>query len=100
MILLLLLFTTDPQKLPSAVLVIPFMLLFVVIASGVPAVLRVYGLAGQRLAKIGATVAVMPVLLLVLQSLGQLTVRDALAMFVLFSVAYFYMTRFGMRLPN
>src|SRR5688572_5909394 len=99
-ILLLLLFTTDPQELPSPLLVAPFALLFILIASSVPIVLGAYGLAGQKAAKIGATIAAMPVLLLVLQSLGQLTVRDTLAMVVLFGVAYFYMSRFGMRATN
>lgn len=99
-ILLLLLLTTNPQKLPSALLVVPFVLLFVVIASGIPAMLGAYGFTGQKVAKIGATVAAVPVLLLVLQSLGQLTVRDTLAVFMLFSLAYFYMSRFGMRFTS
>jgi hypothetical protein len=99
-ILLLLLFTTDPQRLPSVLLIIPFVLLFVSIASVVPAVLGLYGLAGRRPAKIGTIIAMVSVLLLVLQSLGQLTVRDMMAMTVLFGVAYFYASRFSVRLTN
>lgn len=97
MILLLLLFTTDPQRLPSVLLIAPFVLLFVAIASGTPAMLGAYGRAGQNATRIGAAVAATPVLLLVLQSLGQLTIRDVLAMLVLFGVTYFYTSRFGVR---
>lgn len=43
----------------------------------------------------GATV--LPVLLLALQSLGQLTWRDAATLLLIFGVGYFYMSRVGAR---
>jgi len=83
--------------MPSVLLIVPFILLFAAVASGVPAVLGVYGLAGQRFTRAGVAVAVVLVLLLVLQSLGQLTVRDTLAAALLLGIAHFYVSRFGLR---
>ncbi len=37
--------------------------------------------------------SILPVVLLVLQSLGQLTIRDAAMLAILFTVTYFYMSR-------
>lgn len=99
-ILLLFLFATDPQKIPSALLIAPFILLFVAIASGVPFVLGAQQLSRRKTVKIGVVVAAISVILLGLQSLGQLTVRDVLAVTILFGVAYFYASRFGLRFTN
>jgi hypothetical protein len=41
----------------------------------------------------GAVGAVLPILLLVLQSVGQLTLRDACMLFALFGLTYFYMSK-------
>lgn len=94
-ILLLFLFVTNPETVPPVLLIVPFVLLFISIAGFVPLLLG--RLAGRRVTKVGAVVAAVPVVLLVLQSLGQLTVRDMLAVVVLVSVAYFYISRLGMR---
>lgn len=99
-ILLVFLLATDPQRLPSVLLIVPFILLFIIIACGVALIPGLRGLPSSRMVKVGGTVAAVPVLLLVLQSLGQLTVRDVLAVVVLFGVAYFYMSRFGVRLTG
>jgi hypothetical protein len=95
LMLLLLAILTDPQRLPSVLLVVPFVLIFIILSAGISYVFGVYGLFKRRRARIGLVGATIPVLLLVLQSLGQLTVRDALAIFILFGVAYFYVSRFG-----
>lgn len=100
MILLLFLFTTNPQSIPSAFLVIPFALLFIIITSGVPLVFGAQQFARIKTVKIGATVAAVSVLLLGLQSLGQLTAGDVFAVIVLFGIAYFYASRLGMRFTN
>lgn len=94
-ILLLFLFVTNPETVPSVLLIVPFVLLFISIAGCVPLVLG--RVAGQRVARAGVVAASVPVLLLVLQSLGQLTIRDILAVAALVSVAYFYVSRLGMR---
>lgn len=96
-ILLLLVLLTDPQRLPSVFLVVPFVLLFIVLSAGISHLIGVYGIFKRRKTRIGVVCATIPVLLLVLQSLGQLTVRDVLAIFALFAIAYFYMSRFGVQ---
>lgn len=99
-ILLFFLFTTDPRSIPSVLLVVPFVLLFIVIASAIPLVFGMQQLAKVKMTKVGVTVATVSVLLLGLQSLGQLTARDVLAVTVLFGIAYFYASRMGMRFTN
>lgn len=92
-ILLVIFFTLDPAKTPSFVLIIPFLLMFFLLFSIARKGLDMAGysgLTGKKLAVLGAS---MPVLLLVLQSVGQLTVRDVLVVSILFCVAWFYILR-------
>ena len=95
--LLFLLIFTDPRQVPSIMLIVPFILLFMILALVVIALLRRFGLARSRGLRIGGLVAALPILLLILQSLGQLTIRDALAMFATFGIAYFYIARLTIR---
>lgn len=96
-ILLLFLLVTNPQTLPSIALFVPFVLLFIVLTSSLSYVLGAVGVsAGSRL-RFCLLGAAAPVVLLVLQSLGQLTLRDVLVILALFAFAYFYMSRLGMR---
>jgi len=95
LILLLILLFTDPKGLPSVVLIAPFLLLFVMLLLLISFMVGKYGIGRSKRLRIGLIGSSIPVLLLVLQSLGQLTVRDALAIFVLFGIAYFYIARFG-----
>jgi hypothetical protein len=99
-ILLLILLTTDPRQIPSVVLVAPFLLIFVIVTATVAHLLGLYSLFERRRVRVGIVCAAIPVLLLVLQSLGQLTLRDTLALFALFAVAYFYISRLGVRPTN
>lgn len=94
LVLAVFLSTTQPQRLPSAVLIMPFALLFVMLALLVAlAIGWRHGGVTSRHIRIGCTSAVLPVLLLVMQSVGQLTLRDALTLFALFAIAYFYMSK-------
>lgn len=95
--LFLLLLLTDPRELPSVMLVTPFLLLFMILALGISLLLRYYGLAAGKRLRMAMVMAAFPTLLLVLQSLGQLTVRDTLAIVALFGIAYFYLSRFGVQ---
>lgn len=97
-ILLLILLNTDPQRLPSVALVAPFILMFIAFASIIYYSLGFMGLlsAGSRF-KAGLAGGAMPVILMVLQSLGQLTIRDTLVIFALFALVYFYMSRLGVK---
>jgi hypothetical protein len=74
-------------------LIVPFILLFLVLLAGGLFIMSQFGVAPPRRRRIAAVLATAPVLLLVLQSLGQLTVRDTLGIFVLFSLTYFYIVR-------
>ena len=87
---------TDPQQLPSVFLIAPFVLLFISFFSFVVFLLGTLSRITKPTGlKIGFTLAFLPVILLVLQSLGQLTIKDLLAIFALFGVAYFYIARFS-----
>src|SRR5882757_9421300 len=92
-ILLLLMISTEPARLPSAVLVLPFLLIFSLILLVFVSVLRWGGLAMASSLRLGLMAASLPMLILVLQSLGQLTLRDLLTIVALFAITYFYLSR-------
>lgn len=88
-----------PDKLPVVLLILPFVLLYVAIyASWV----LLDMLHGRFLAKegknrehknLGRTISLCIVLLLILQSLGQLTLRDVLTVFAIVIIGYLYLAR-------
>jgi hypothetical protein len=90
--LALIVVTTRPSGLPSVFLVVPFGLIFVMLTLLVLIMLRWQRPEGDAKApRKAALIAALPTLLLVLQSVGQLTVRDALTIAALFVLAAFYM---------
>jgi hypothetical protein len=95
-----LLATTQPDKMPSLMLVVPFILLFVVLWLGTAKMLQYAGISGNRSMHAAMLGAGLAVLLLVLQSLGQLTMRDTLTTFALFAIGYFYLSRAAARKPT
>lgn len=92
-VLLGLFFSVDPNRVPSFMLVLPFILLFVAIFALVAFAMQKWGVTGARNFKVAALCASLPVLLLVLQSIGQLTPRDILTVAVLFILSFFYISR-------
>jgi len=100
-LLISLLLLSDPKSLPSATLIVPFMLLFLAIYFTITEVKRLLnggeqgGLVGVRAKSrlIAGLIACLPVLLLTLQSIGQLTVWDVLMVGGLFVIAYFYIVK-------
>jgi hypothetical protein len=92
---------TDPRKLPPFMLMVAFIFIY-------GACLVICELAFRLLSLLkngemtGAdkhsgwlyAAAALPTLLLVLQSVGQLTVRDLLTMVAIFGILYFYLVRF------
>lgn len=93
---------TNPQELPSVFLVIPFMLMFTVIYWSTIEFLHFWyhgksvspGLVNAvHPRRIALLIAATPTVLLVLQSIGQLTVRDLVTVVLIFSLAYFYLIR-------
>lgn len=93
-ILLLIFLTTSPEGLPPVLLTAPFLLLFVALLFGALDVLGRWTVLRRSRNRIAVLIATAPVTLLVLQSLGQLTIKDVLVISVLFIVGYFYVSRF------
>jgi len=83
----------DPNKVPSFMLVLPFILLFALLLSGISYLLEWQGVGSKKSLKVAGLCASLPILLLVLQSIGQLTLRDVLTVALLFVVSYFYVSR-------
>jgi preprotein translocase subunit YajC len=91
--LLVLFMSTDPAKVPSFLLIVPFILLFVSLMFIISSFLQYKGYTKNRSLQVAALSTAAPVLLLVLQSIGQLTIRDILTVAILFALSYFYMSR-------
>jgi hypothetical protein len=93
-ILLFLFFIADPAKVPAVILILPFLLLFMGLFS---MALYIFGtrkrIEDRRQIKLAALCASLPILLLVLQSIGQLTLRDVITVGILFVLSYFYILR-------
>jgi hypothetical protein len=98
--LALLLFGTNPRSINSVALVAPFVLIFLLLFLLASSFFHSKGFARKTSWVIAAFVAVLPTLLLVLQSIGQLTIRDVATIAALFAIAYFYVTRVGGPIGN
>jgi hypothetical protein len=71
---------TNPEKLPLPLLILPFVLLFAALFLTARLLLRRYfaNLGGRYNRGLALALATLPVLLLILQSIGQLSIRDLL----------------------
>jgi hypothetical protein len=88
---------TNPSKLPPVALMIGFAILAGIVYSLLRLLGQVAGLherlsEGRYRLLLGAGTA-LPVLLLALQSLGQLTIRDAITLVILFAAGFLYIGR-------
>lgn len=92
-LLVILLSATNPTNVSSAILLIPFVLIFVAIWSGSVLVLRFNGMRPRKAARLSLLLAVLPSGLLVLQSIGQLAAWDVVTSIALVVVAYFYVSK-------
>ena len=93
-LLLLLFLTVDPNRVPSFFLMVPFALFFLVLLFALLYLMYDYFSSDRKKAlKIASLGASAPTLLLVLQSIGQLTARDVLVILILFTVSYFYISK-------
>ncbi|MBI3337760.1 hypothetical protein HY003_00460 [Candidatus Saccharibacteria bacterium] len=99
-LLLLLIFGTDPQKMALPLLVAPFILIFILIFLSLLFViqgrLNAPKLLTQKSITIAITAAGIPVMLLVLKSIDQLSLRDILILLGLFGGILFYISRSDM----
>ena len=91
--LLLLLLVTDPHDVPSFLLIVPFILLFIIFFTLFSFLLGRRGLARSKRITFSLLCTSVPILLLILQSIGQLTVRDVLTVGAVFLLSYFYISR-------
>lgn len=88
---------TNPRDLPPVLLMFGFAIILGVLYSGLRLAGRALGVQdklrpGQYKGLIFCG-TVLPVLLLALQSLGQLTVRDVVTLILLFAIGFFYLSR-------
>jgi hypothetical protein len=100
---------TNPKRLPSVVLVVSFMLIFLALYYSVMAILdlsrdrdrqTIVGLQVLRPRIVACLIAGFPILLLVLQSIGQLTARDVITAGAILVIAYFYVAKFSTNLSE
>lgn len=91
----LFLMLTDPTKLPLPLLVLPFMWLFAALFTSSLWILRQrFGRLPRRRAVISAgIISTLPVMLLVFQSIHQLSIKDVLLTIGFILVASFYLQR-------
>lgn len=98
-ILLIFLGLFRPQNLPVVVLIVPFMLLFAALytAWDLAVALRIRFLlhaeSGNMHRQLGFAICMSAVLLLILQSLGQLSTRDVVTLVAIVSLGYVYLVR-------
>jgi hypothetical protein len=89
--------TTSPQTQPSVLLIVGFLALLMFLASVSSLILFITGLRSRLPKGVRRGVillsALLPTLMLMLQSVGQLTVRDVLIMTGLFVIGLFYIHR-------
>lgn len=91
-LLLVLFVTTSPETIPSFMLIVPFILIYVALVAVLTLALM-YKFSGRHALRRALVIAIMPVFILVLQSIGQLTIRDVLTVTILLAVGYFYVSR-------
>ena len=103
--LLLFMALFQPSKLPVVVLILPFLLLFSAFYSlwNLLNLLRIRYFSKQTWQpsrRLGLTVCLSGVLLIVLQSLGQLTLRDVVTVLAIVVLGYGYVARNLARVPK
>jgi len=91
----ILLFTTNPQKMPLPVLIIPFILIFILLWLVLRIVLRYFYATTpkRKLSIFAGLLSAFPVVCLLLQSVGQFSARDFITLAALFIVLWFYLNR-------
>jgi hypothetical protein len=85
--------TTSPASAPAFLLIVPFAAIFSLLSVGVLYVCQRRGWSRARSFRGALVGAGVPVVILVLQSIGQLTPRDMVTIGAIFLVLYFYLSR-------
>jgi hypothetical protein len=94
----LILFLTDPKNLPLVLLLLPFALFFIAFMLSAKAIINYFGSKNSKTTRrkhnlFAAIIAAFPILLLLLQSTGRLSLADFILIIVLFAVLWFYAGR-------
>jgi hypothetical protein len=86
---------TNPQQLPLPLILVPFIWLFVAIFIAVNGLIkwRFSDLVHKRRTVIAGVCAALPVLLVVFESIHQLTIKDILIVVALVAITSFYILR-------
>jgi len=105
----LFLMITDPSRLPSVFLIVPFAAVFMCLYGTIIVTVEFFrseesetiaGLKVRRPRLLAAVTAGFPVLLLILQSILQLTIWDVAITLVIFLLVYMYVSRSNVRFFN
>ncbi len=104
-ILALFMALTTPGKLPVVMLIVPFILLYIALYStwNLIGVLKNRFFASKPSSARkprGMALSLSAVLLLVLQSLGQLTLRDVITLLAIVTLGYLYLARSRFEIPK
>lgn len=97
---------THPERLPTFMFSVVFAVLYGIgfsVMMGVGVWIRhrtMTSAAHRRMQKHAAIIALWPTLMLILQSIGQLTLRDIIITTVLLVLLYFYAVRMAQPSPN
>jgi hypothetical protein len=91
--LVILLITTRPNELSPPLLIVPFLLIFLCFFLILRMVFAKFGVRRQKNLGLAMLISGLFVILLAMQSLGQLTIRDAIMLAAIFIIAYFYVYR-------
>ncbi len=95
--LAILLMTTNPQSVSVFVMMVPFLLLFAILSSVGWLIFEAYDTEPRRRIVLSAMFAVLPVLLLILKSIGQLEFKDLLIVLAFILFGWFYVSRINFR---
>ncbi|HEY8999408.1 MAG TPA: hypothetical protein VIM53_03765 [Candidatus Saccharimonadales bacterium] len=91
--LLIVLFATDPNHVSSVGLIVPFVLLFIFLASLFLIYFKRTDFSKSQQFRLSALSAGLPCMFLVLRSVDQLTVRDVVILLGFFCLSCFYVMR-------
>jgi hypothetical protein len=83
----------NPQSAPSFVLILPFVLLAVLMYLALIYLFELQGISLQKRRRIAVLCTGLPMSFLVMQSIGQLTLRDVATISIVFLLSYFYILR-------
>lgn len=96
-ILLVMLLTTSPGNLPVLALLMPPLLLFMSLTSFLFGLQQVLRVKKSRRVRYAVLISAVPVILLLLQSIDQLTIKDVALMLVLAIISGFYISKLQLK---